>query len=122
MEATKRMAQINVRLEQSVKDAGTDALANIGLSPSAAIRALWEKAAKRGKHLEEIRALLFDDAQCGSAASERLFELENARMRVIDTMEELGVKDLSTPPEGFEKDDDAIFSALMERMEERRLA
>ena len=55
MEST---AQINVRMSRSLKQSGDEALALIGLSPTQAIRALWEKASLRGKDLEDVRALL----------------------------------------------------------------
>ena len=52
--------QMNTRIDPILKTKGDSALAEIGLSPSRAVRALWEKAAKRGKDLEEIAQLLLD--------------------------------------------------------------
>lgn len=122
MRATTNMVQINARLEQPLKQAGNDALASIGFSPSAAIRALWEKAALRGKDLEEVQMLLSGEPHRSPDAAEKLASLEKARMHVFDILEELGVKDPYTPPTGFESDKEALAAALMQRMEERGLA
>ena len=71
MGATTDTVQINVRLEQPLKQAGNAALASIGLSPSAAIRALWEKAARRGKDLEEVQMLLTGEPHRNPDAAEK---------------------------------------------------
>lgn len=55
---TGTTTQFNARMDSELKKAGDEALARIGLSPSAAVRALWAKAAARGKDLEEVAALL----------------------------------------------------------------
>ena len=52
--------QINIRMDRSLKEAGDAALAQIGLNPSQAVRALWEKASHRGKDLEEVSARELD--------------------------------------------------------------
>lgn len=52
-------AQINVRLDRDLKQRGDAALAEMGISPSDAVRALWAKAAMRGKSLEAVKKLLF---------------------------------------------------------------
>ena len=58
MDAT---VQLNARMKQSLKQSGDKALASIGYSPSQAVRALWEKASRRGKDLEEVAAILRGD-------------------------------------------------------------
>ena len=55
MEAT---VQLNVRMSRELKKSGDEALALIGLSPTAAVRALWEKASRRGEDLEQVAQLL----------------------------------------------------------------
>lgn len=122
MGATTSMVQINARLEQPLKQAGNAALASIGFSPSEAIRALWEKAARRGKDLEEVQMLLSGEPHRNPDAAERLAALEKARLHVFDVLEELGVKDPYSPPIGFESDKEALAATLMRRMEERGLA
>ena len=56
MDAT---VQLNTRMNRELKEAGTVALAEIGLTPTRAINALWEKAAKRGKDLDEVASMLY---------------------------------------------------------------
>ena len=55
MEAT---VQLNARMSRELKKSGDEALALIGLSPTAAVRALWEKASRRGEDLEQVAQLL----------------------------------------------------------------
>ena len=59
-------AQMNVRMDSALHEAGNAALAEIGVSPSQAVRALWGKAAKRGEDLEEVRTFLFAPAKTQS--------------------------------------------------------
>ncbi len=42
-------AQINVRIDRVLKESGDLSLAEVGLSPSDAVRALWEAMARRGE-------------------------------------------------------------------------
>ena len=50
--------QLNARLDRELKESGDAALSLIGFTPTQAVRALWEKAARRGKDLEEVAKLL----------------------------------------------------------------
>lgn len=59
---TTATAQINVRLDKELKEAGDSALAELGLTPSVAVRALWEQAARRGEAMQTIAPLLMGDA------------------------------------------------------------
>ena len=56
------MTQLNVRMPRALKDAGDAALASVGVSPSEAIRALWERASDRGEGLSQAMRLLFSPA------------------------------------------------------------
>lgn len=52
-------AQINVRLDRALKEAGDAELARLGISPSQAVRALWEKLSQGGEEAASTkRALL----------------------------------------------------------------
>lgn len=64
-------AQINVRLDRALKTAGDEALAEAGISPSEAVRALWDKLAKRGESLEALKRLLFSPEQTDLADDEQ---------------------------------------------------
>ncbi len=53
-----------MRLERELKEAGDAALAELGLTPSTAVRGLWEQAARRGKGIESIAPLLLGEVAC----------------------------------------------------------
>ena len=53
-------AQLNTRLDASVKAQAEEAFFEVGVSSSQVVRAVFEKAARRGKDLEEVCALLSD--------------------------------------------------------------
>lgn len=59
------MTQVNVRMERELKQRGDAALAEVGISPSDIVRALWGKVALRGAALDQVKRLLFssDEAQ-----------------------------------------------------------
>ena len=54
-------AQINVRLNPELKQRGDEALLGAGLSPSQAIRALWELVARNSDNPEAIQRALFPE-------------------------------------------------------------
>lgn len=54
-------AQINARLNPALKQRGDEALLGAGLSPSQAIRALWELAARNTDNPEAIQRALFPE-------------------------------------------------------------
>lgn len=54
-------AQINARLNPALKQCGDEALSGAGLSPSQAIRALWELAARNADNPEAIQRALFPE-------------------------------------------------------------
>lgn len=57
--ATKpRMTQMNVRINAETKKQGDRALERIGLSPSEAVRALWEFAARHANEPASLQSLL----------------------------------------------------------------
>ena len=58
MTNSTKSAQLNVRMDEQLKQSGDAALASIGFSPSETIRIIWKKASLRGKDLEEVRRFL----------------------------------------------------------------
>ncbi len=58
-----KAVQMNIRIPNDVKQRGNEAFASIGVTPTEAVRALWEKAADRGEGLSQINKLLF----CGNS-------------------------------------------------------
>lgn len=52
-------AQVNARIDGNLKREGDDALAAAGLTPTQAVRALWELAVNLRDAPDQLRALLF---------------------------------------------------------------
>ena len=75
-------AQINARIEPELKASGDAALAAAGLSPTQAIRALWELAARNADNPSAIEAALFPERaqqQAEAARERRAARLASAR-------------------------------------------
>ena len=116
MEAT---IQLNVRMNRSLKESGDDALTTIGLSPTQAVRALWEKAAKRGKDLDEVAALLLPKPKTtGEAPS--LDSSARLREEINEFYRQHGID--PTIIRDYRDDNEVLADALYERMVERGLA
>ena len=54
------VAQINARMDAGLKAAGDAALAKAGLTPTKAIRAMWQRFAELADRPEKIRELMSD--------------------------------------------------------------
>ena len=92
-------AQINVRLDRELKEAGDRELERMGITPSQAVRSLWEKLARGGADAEAVRKLLIvqdEPEQEMSAAQKRKLEvMEEIKQSWQDLADTLGL-DLST--------------------------
>ena len=118
MEAT---VQMNVRMNRDLKESGDEALSLIGLNPSGAVRALWEKASRRGKDLEEVARFLAPAEETSIAAD--LPEEDpcaHVRAMILDFYESHGIDPTRTWE--YVDDDEMLEEALYERMVERGLA
>lgn len=119
MEAT---VQLNARIGKSLKESGDEALALIGLSPSQAVRALWEKASRRGKDLEEVADLLLgksgqSDGQETGTATDSLKEMWAF---MDETYLMLGID--ASANHDMPSDEELLEQALCERLSEKGLA
>ena len=119
-------AQLNVRTDPLLKAAGDAGLADIGFSPSEAVRALWTLAARRGKDAMQVKKLLATASN--TVAEETAVEEPNVPdvLRrgwniVPEGMAKLGItlKPRSDTPESYE---DMLYEEYLERMRERGLA
>lgn len=118
MEAT---VQLNARMSKSLKKSGDEALALIGLSPTQAVRALWEKASRRGEDLEEVAALLCEGGKQQAAESGPVDEdLQRMWAYMDDVYRKLGIS--SVPEYDRPSDKELLEQALYERMVEKGLA
>ena len=119
-------AQLNVRMDPLLKAAGDAGLADIGFSPSEAVRALWTLAARRGKDAMQVKKLL--SAASNTVAEETAVEepdvpdvLRRGWNIVPEGMAKLGItlKPRSDTPESYE---DMLYDEYLERMRESGLA
>jgi len=108
--------QMNTRINPVLKAQGDSALAEIGLSPSQAIRALWEKAAKRGQDLEEVAQLLLSKGKTQPAHGDLV---EEGWHTMDAAMASLGLDPAASPTAS---DDELLEEYWSERMAERSLA
>lgn len=119
MEAT---VQVNVRMNSRLKEEGDAALARIGLSPTQAIRALWERAAKRGEDLAQVEELLAPRPEAGRAEPDPT-PCESSQ-RVYGMMDEL-YRQLGIDPtvkrERTMSDNELLYEEMCERLQERGL-
>lgn len=69
-------AQVNARIERDLKERGDAALAAAGITPTQAVRSLWELAANNAKNPRKITDALFPQ-QAKDAAR----EMTSARVR-----------------------------------------
>lgn len=89
--------QINVRIAHSLKEAGDTVLRQAGLSPTQAVRALWELAARNADSPEAVTHALFPEAAQLKEKGEE--EAKSRRARLISqgprisrqVFEELGI-------------------------------
>lgn len=121
MDAT---VQLNARMSKSLKESGDEALALIGFTPTQAVRALWEKASRRGKDLEEVEALLRgvgkDHARDVPDSDDALVESWTIVERTLASFDiDYGSYER---PQNMPGDKELLEQALCERMAEKGLA
>lgn len=61
MDATGGMAQLNVRMDKTIRIAGTDALRSRGFTPAEFVRCIWRRLAQRGEGLDELVRIASQD-------------------------------------------------------------
>ena len=118
------LAQINARIDASLKSAGDAALANAGLTPTKAIRALWQRFTTLADRPEKIRELVAGPS--GELApderNERDRKLALAREGATIVSRSLAARGI-TVPEGYEglPYEELREQTLLERLRERGL-
>ena len=126
LERTELATQMNVRIDEQLKRDGDTVLASVGLTPTRAVRALWEFAAEHRDTPEIVRDFFENGLKQGlenSRETQRrldLRQLEETASACNRLREQFGL----TPPDTLEElDYDALREqALYERLSERGLA
>ena len=113
--------QMNIRIDPALKAAGDAALAEIGFSPTEAVRALWTCVARRGKDAARVKAFLEDAAADASRPddSPEISDAERFGWNIVpDGMAKLGIT-LRPHGDDWPSDEELLVRALEERMAER---
>lgn len=117
-------AQINARIDAGLKASGDAALAKAGLTPTKAIRALWECFAELADRPEKIRELVIraPDELAADEVIERDRKLALVREGATIVSQSLAARGIAVP-EGFEglPYEELREQALIERLRERGL-
>lgn len=118
-----KFAQVNARIDTSLKTAGDAALAKAGLTPTKAIRALWQRFAELADRPEKIRELVESSGELGPgerAEQERKLSLAREGATIVSrSLAERGI----AVPEGLEElsYEELRERVLLERLRERGL-
>lgn len=105
--AEGQSAQINVRIDRSIKEEGDAVLAEAGMSPSQIVRALWGKLAQRGTALDEVVAALGSQSRSAeeqAAIDAKLAVVDRALSRRDELAQQLGLSSVDEPlyPDGYD--------------------
>ena len=115
-------AQMNIRIDESLKARGDEALAHAGLSASQAVRAVWRFAADHAQDPRRIaRALSFDSDELDSRAEDRakrVEEIEAGQRIWEDGLVRLGLSAHTDVYSGMPVEDLREL-ALLDRLAER---
>lgn len=116
------MVQMNVRIPRALKVAGDEALASAGFTPSEVVRAVWEKAARRGKDLAEVIGALRgkDEKEPVTVDTKAIEPVLSAQRAITEGMKELGV-DLGASQAPVLSYDELREMAYLERLQEKGL-
>lgn len=112
MEAT---AQLNVRIEPELKKTGDRVLAEHGLTPSQAIRALYRKLSGEQEQVEEAFAIIVDsvpDEDARRTECERKAKgIRDMQKAIIDFQKTYGI---TTYPTDMPSDKELLEKAIVE--------
>ena len=117
------VAQVNARIDIDLKAAGDAALARAGLTPTKAIRALWQRFAELADHPEKIRELVELHGELGpdeQAKQERKLDLAREGATIVSrSLADRGI----AAPEGLEElsYEELREQVLLDRLRERGL-
>lgn len=110
--------QMNVRMPAELKAQGDAALASEGVSPSAAVRAVWEKAARRGGDLAELMNLFRPKSSIEKMAGGFGNPFEEVSQEISSKMLSLGI-DFSSPNSCDLSDAELLEMAYYDKARER---
>lgn len=124
MASTATTTQINVRIERGLKDAGDAALLDAGITPSEAIRALWELAVRCKEAPGSLRDLLFpktaeEEDEAARRRAEAVACAQAGQSIVVDARRTAGIPAEAVRAVASVGDDELYGEALFDRYGER---
>ena len=111
-------AQINVKLPSDLKHEGDAALAEVGITASEIVRALWEALARRGAAREKVPGAIQEAVTVDELDPERQARLDAAARGgsiVARAMSELGIRVQNIAPLTDEELDDLRYEHLAQK-------
>lgn len=118
MTSTAATTQINVRIDRALKNAGDAALLDAGITPSEAIRALWELAVRTKQTPHALHGVLFPKApeEANKAAEHRAAQVARALAGQKIVEDALGTSEAADCGLAAPADDKELyFEALLDR-------
>ena len=115
-------AQINVRIDRSLKEAGDAVLAELGISPTQIVRALWAKLAERREAPQEVLEVLQPNVRTAEEQAEidrKLAIIERATTRFERFAQDMGLDVNDYTPLTDEEMEEALWDEYLERGHER---
>lgn len=117
MAATSTMVQMNTRIDRTLKQEGDRVFKEEGFTPSEAIRAFWDYAARTGGKSEALQTVLKEAPAEEDGITPQLEALRQGRAEICEAMSKLG---LGENPVLFE--DGLDYGELRDSYLEERLA
>lgn len=118
-----KSSQMNIRMQESIKERGEKAFAHIGLTPSEAVRKLWDFAARHENDPKALQGLIaeLDEVDTPEEAAQ-LSKLES--LQEIDRMRENLYSELGITPAPLSENDAeriAYYEELAEQYYDEKL-
>lgn len=117
MATTSTMVQMNTRIDRTLKQEGDRVFKEEGFTPSEAIRAFWDYAARTGGKSEVLQTVLKEAPAEEDGITPQLEALRQGRAEICEAMSKLG---LGENPVLFE--DGLDYGELRDSYLEERLA
>lgn len=118
--------QVNVRIDRQLKTEGDSVFETLGLSPSQAIRAFYETAAKHRHDTAPLISFLFGDSNKAASTmpseNMKLHAAREGRDAVSNALDDIGLSEQTLRKCALTSDDGLLEEAMYDRMLERRLA
>ena len=91
MAATSTMVQMNTRIDRTLKQEGDRVFKEEGFTPSEAIRAFWDYAARTGGKSEALQTVLKEAPAEEDGITPQLEALRQGRAEICEAMSKLGL-------------------------------